>query len=434
MDLGNIGNKLFKLIKRYISSSLFKSTGIYIVTNFLNSSIPFLLLPILTRYLSPTDYGIVSMFSITVVLIKIFVSMNIEGAIGRQYFDRGKINFSQYVSNCVIIILIATTVVGFIIYLLSENISRVTSISKNWLISVLIVAFGQSLITINLTWWQVQMKSYYYGIFQVLLTLTNLVLSIIFVVFFSMKWQGRILAQLLSIGMFGFYSVLLFSKRGWLVLTYNREYIKDALKFGLPLIPHSLGGIAIAMTDRFLITNMVSIAETGIYTVGAQIGSIVGLVEDAFNRAWVPWFFGKLSTNNFADKIKIVKITYIYNILIIIFALVLSFMAPYFLKILVGKDFKGAYIYVLWISLGWAFNGMYKMVANYIFYVKKTHILAWITFITGVVNIVISYYLIKLNGTIGAAQGTMIAFFISYVLTFILASKVYKMPWNLKNI
>jgi len=72
------------------------------------------------------------------------------------------------------------------------------------------------------------------------------------------------------------------------------------------------------------------------------------------------------------------------------------------------------------------------MVVGYIFYVKKTYILAWITFMTAVINVFLSYYLIKLNGALGAAQGTMLAFLFSYIFTWILSSKVYKMPWNLK--
>lgn len=51
-------------IKRLIHSSLFRSAGIYTITQMINSAIPFLLMPVLTRYLTPTDYGIVAMFGV----------------------------------------------------------------------------------------------------------------------------------------------------------------------------------------------------------------------------------------------------------------------------------------------------------------------------------------------------------------------------------
>lgn len=49
------------------------------------------------------------------------------------------------------------------------------------------------------------------------------------------------------------------------------------------------------------------------------------------------------------------------------------------------------------------------------------------------INLISSYFLIIWNGAIiGAAQGTMIAFFLSFLMTWLLSAKVYKMPWNLK--
>jgi len=42
--------------------------------------------------------------------------------------------------------------------------------------------------------------------------------------------------------------------------------------------------------------------------------------------------------------------------------------------------------------------------------------------------------MIKTNGVISAAQATTITFFIQFILTFILSSKVYKMPWNVFSI
>jgi O-antigen/teichoic acid export membrane protein len=185
-----------------------------------------------------------------------------------------------------------------------------------------------------------------------------------------------------------------------------------------------IGGI-----DRILINSMVGVAATGIYTVGYQVGMIIGLLASSFNLAWSPFLFEKLKENNYSTKIRIVKFTYLYGIGVIILALGLSFIAPYFLKIFISENFYSAYKYVFWIALGHAFNGMYFMVVNYILYVKKTYILAWVTFFSAGINVVLNYFFIKANGAIGAAQATTIAFFICFVLTWILSARVYKMPW-----
>jgi len=52
-----------RLLKNYIlTKKIFKSFTIYTGANFANQAIPFLLLPILTRFLAPYDYGILATF------------------------------------------------------------------------------------------------------------------------------------------------------------------------------------------------------------------------------------------------------------------------------------------------------------------------------------------------------------------------------------
>ena len=70
------------------------------------------------------------------------------------------------------------------------------------------------------------------------------------------------------------------------------------------------------------------------------------------------------------------------------------------------------------------------MIVGYIFYIKKTHMLAWITFFSASINVVLNYFLIKINGAIGAAQATTITFFVRFILTWTSSVRIYKMPWT----
>ncbi|MDZ7692678.1 MAG: polysaccharide biosynthesis C-terminal domain-containing protein [Balneolaceae bacterium] len=183
------------------------------------------------------------------------------------------------------------------------------------------------------------------------------------------------------------------------------------------------------MIDRVFITNMVNISETGIYTVGYQIGMIIGVLAGSFNKAWTPWLFEKLNEGDKAIKKKIVRFTYGYFVVIIGLALALSFVAPWFMKFFVGEAFFSATSYIIWVAIGYAFNGMYMMVTNYIFYQEKTYWLSWMTFIAAATNIMLNYFFIEAFGAIGAAQATTLTYLIQFILTFYLAVRVYKMPW-----
>ena len=53
-----------KLLRFVISSPLLRQASVYTISNLVAKAIPFLLLPVLTRFLTPTDYGIVWMLSL----------------------------------------------------------------------------------------------------------------------------------------------------------------------------------------------------------------------------------------------------------------------------------------------------------------------------------------------------------------------------------
>lgn len=383
----------------------------------------------MTRYLTPTDYGIVATFDVLLAVMVVFVGLSMQGAINVNYFKLKKEELREYIGNVFFILFSNFVLIFIIVFFLKTYISNMIKFPVKWIPIVIAIALCQSIFTINLRLWQVEQKSLPYGLFQISRTILNVILSLIFIVALVWGWQGRLLGVVITSIVFGLLSIFVIYKRGYIKISFNKKYIKDALFFGVPLIPHALGGWIMTSIDRFFINSMVGVAATGLYSVGYSVGMIIGLLAHSFNLAWSPFLYEKLKENNYLTKVKIVKFTYLYDAGIIFLALSLSFIAPYFLKFFVSKDFYYAYKYVLWIALGYAFNGMYFMVVNYIFYIKKTYILAWVTFSSASINIVLNYFFIKANGAIGAAQATTITFFICFVLTWILSARVYKMPW-----
>ena len=419
------------MIKAALSSALCKSAGVYTLSRIINAAIPFLMMPVLTRYLTPTDYGIVAMFGVLVGIVSPFVGLSLHGAVSVKYFDKTELNLPKYIGNCFFILLASTVLVSVVMWLFSGPIGKLSAFPQEWLWSVILVAATQFISLILLTLWQVENKPFLYGLFQNLQTFLNIGLTIFLVVGLGKNWQGRIEAQTVTLTMFAAAAAFLLYRNNWINFTYDKSCVDNALKFGLPLIPHALGGLLIMQTDRIFLTNMVGVATAGIYAVGYQFGSIIELLATSFNQAYAPWLYRQLSDNDSRVKVRIVKLTYAYFVLILLLAGILSLLVPWFLTFFVGKDFVGARQYIFWITLGFAFNGMYYMVANYIFFAGKTAILAWVTLSSAIINIAFNYCFIKLNGPVGAAQASTLTFFFSFIMTWVLSARVYKMPWKL---
>ncbi len=418
------------MLKQILRSSLFRTAGVYTVSRVINAAIPFLMLPVMTRYLAPADYGIVAMFSILMSLSMPLIGLNIPASIGVSYFDK-EIDLPRYIGNGFLLITITLAAVSLLMLLVAAPVSRLTSFPAQWLWTAPLAAFLQIVIMTRLVLWQMESQSLRFAVFQNTQSLFNVGLSVLFVVGLGMHWEGRVQAQLITLAGFAALGYYLLHRRGLIRYDLKPAYLRKAVRFGAPLIPHDLGGILINQVDRIFIANMVSIADAGIYSVGFQIASVIEIVASSFNQAYSPWLYRKLAENQESFKRTLVKYTYLYFVLIVLLAILFSMVIPWFLAFFIGAAFAEAIKYVFWIALGFSFSGMYYMVANYIIFAGRTASLAAVTAITSIVNIILNYLLIKRNGTIGAAQASAAALCISFLLTWFVSARVYDMPWKL---
>ena len=79
-------------------SGLFSGAAIYLVTSLMNAAIPFMLLPILTRYLEPEEYGQIAMFQVLVNALAAVVGLNTVGAANRRFVTSHFFNLVSAVS------------------------------------------------------------------------------------------------------------------------------------------------------------------------------------------------------------------------------------------------------------------------------------------------------------------------------------------------
>jgi O-antigen/teichoic acid export membrane protein len=405
-------------------SGLARSSGIYIVSNLVNSAIPFALLPVLTRVLTPAEYGLLALFLLAVTLFEPLIGVSTSSAISRRYFDREEIDFPTYVSTCLYLLVASCLVVALLTLIFSQPVARALEIPVLWVWVAIAVAAGRYLVSVLLVIWQAKKQPVRYAIVSFFQTLGIFVLSIALIVGLGYGWYGRAIGEGVTVGVIGIAGLIYLWRTGLVVSSTRTDYLRDALKFGGGLVPHLYGALLIAATDRFLIAHMVGVDAAGLFIVGAQVALGITVLERSFNLAWAPWLYERLKRGRPEDKSLIRRFTITYNVTIVLMALLLAAAAPRLLAIVVGPRFRASAQFVLWLALGAAFTGMYKMVVNSIFFYGKTYLLAWVTFGVGAINVVLTYFMIRWKGALGAAQATAIALFLSYVATLWLARKV----------
>ncbi|MEI7342866.1 oligosaccharide flippase family protein [Pectobacterium brasiliense] len=419
--------------------SLIKNTSIYLTSNILNAAIPFILLPILTRYLTPTEYGQIAMFQILLSALTTFIGVNCTGAANRKYYDDNVDHetLRSFNGSCVQILFFTLIVCLLFSLALGEQLSVFLSIPLSWIIIAIMTSSFTFIATLLLGQWQIRNQAKCFGVFQVSSGIVNMMLSLQLVVFMKQGAAGRIDAQIITSIIIAILSIFLLYKDKLLRLfVWRVEQIKEALYFGIPLIPHNIGFFLLSSVDRFFINKEIGLAEAGIYMVAVQLSMALAIVFDALNKAYVPWLYGKLKENNYQDKVKIVKYTYLYFALLSLFALLAFLIGPVLFVFIVGEKYSEGAELVGWLCLGQIFGGMYLMVTNYIFFSKKNGRLALATIATGIINIMFLIIFIPFFGLVGAAYAFAISKLIQFILTWIVSFYSINMPWfyfHIKN-
>jgi O-antigen/teichoic acid export membrane protein len=404
------------------------NAAIYFGANAVSALLPFMLLPVLTRVLSPADYGIVAMFTITVSILNALTGLNVHGALGVRYFQLEPEHFARYLKTCLLILAASSLVVAVLAICLGGWLEPVVLVPRAWLLLAVLASAAQIATTIRLTLWQVRGRAARFAAMQIAQSALNAGLSLVLVLAFGMAWRGRVLG--IVIAMSGCALVALMLLRRDVRGAADKRDMRDALAFGLPLVPHTLGGLLIAATDRIMVANLLDVGQAGIYMVALQIGMTLGLATEAFNKVYAPWLMGALARTDANLERRIVRGTYLYFVIVALGALLLGLLAPPLLGVLVGREFGAASGAVIYVALGFAFGGMYYMVTNYVFFASKTGQLALITAAAGIFNVLTTWVLIRTFGMVGAAQGFMLSQALLFAGTWWLAHRVRPMPWR----
>lgn len=405
----------------------------YSSVNILNAAVPFLLLPILTKYLSPTDYGILSMIQLLMLISLPIVLMNTHGLLTMEYSKLSFENFQALVSTIIWIPVIGFLFLEVIFFIFKPYIVEYFHIPTSFIHLIPFFVLLQAIPTIVPIVFQAKQEPFNFGKYKISMTILNALLSLLFVVYLMYGWEGRVYGIVSSFGVFTFVGLVILFKLNLLKFKFDKKMLKSALHFGLPLIPHAIAGIFLSMSDRIFLVNMLGKDSVGIYSVAFQISSAIVIIMSSINQAWAPILYEKLNKQpSFTEKINIVKITYKIMASMILFTVLFMLISPYIYDIFINERYYAAKDITILISLGFLFQGLYFMITNYIFYSKKTKILSYITISSVILSVVLNYFLIQYFSIIGSAYALILVWIYQFMMTFYISNKIYPMPWSLK--
>lgn len=410
---------------------MIRNAIIYLGSSVANKAAPFLLLPLITRFLTPAEFGALSMFLVINGFFFAVIGMSLHTNISKRFHSSSRDDLAVLIGNIFFILFVVALIVLVgclgVVFIGDDLLSMPAEL---W-VAFPVLSFLMMVNTINLTLLRNEGRAYVYAGFEMSNTFLSLAVTIALLVVFDFGWYSQIAGLLISNAVFFLVAIWYVWQRRYLKFTLRRDVINSILRLSLPLIPHALGGVVIAVSDRVFIERMVGLEAVALYSIGYSFGMVVGLFADAFVKAWTPWFFKALQEPVDSVKREIVRYTYGYCLGVFILAGLIAFVAIVLLPYVVHDSFLGASDYIFWVSVGCAMQGVYKIFFPYLVHINKTSFLAVSTVICALVNVVFNYYFIFWFGAVGAAYATVVSYALSAVLVFLYQWRYFSMPWFL---
>lgn len=363
-----------------------KDSVIYLVGELAARSVPFLLLPYLSRKLGVEGFGQLSYFQAWLALFTIFISLSQEGAISRYFYFYGKrsLNLVLQTGHAYSFTIGMLVLIGC--WISNTEILAIVALS----------CLFQSFLNVQLTVRQCRKQAASYAMIQLCSTLTSAGLTILFLEIFQDDLvQKRLLAILCSnIAVFSlaylFYAKKIQHKKfAWQQYKMAFFYL---LGFGLPLILHNSSLFLRGQFDRFLINHQFSQAELGLYAMGLQMASILTIIIQVLNKALMPYLFEGLKQERI--KIRHIHQWAIYSLLFIpLPALIMWLIPESWVVWVLGEQFAGTKHYIVLFLISSALLIPYLILVNYLFYFGKNKQIAFCS-VTGTLLYLVSLLLL----------------------------------------
>jgi len=408
--------------------SLSWQSAAYGVGVFGQQAVAYLTLPVLTKYLSRTDYGVVSVLIALLSFINVISNAGLPAATFRMYNEddhpsaRTRVLGTSQVLFFGYALLMTAVVLGGAEYISLHLLGNTIYVDVIRIVGIYLVA--STLINYGNIILRIHVRPLQKSVHNILWLLAEYGLVIGLVVFMHLGIKGYWLGRLIG----GFVAL---AGMWWLVHRFiswqiSMRQFREIVRYALPMFPATMALWALRLVDRALITTSVGLNEVAIYEVGYKIGLLTGMVNVPFLAAWPQFAFSSMKKRDapriYRDVLTSVAAGSLFlGLGVIMFRdeLVIMFST---------SEYARASTLVPWIVLSqiaWALHPVLSLGPKI---KRNTTVLAWVTGVAAFMNIALNLFLIPRIGILGAAIATFVAYTILVILEYVIGRSYFPFP------
>lgn len=419
------------------NAKLLQDIFIHVGGDFLAKSIPFLLLPVLTKFLSSYDYGIVGNYQSSVAILTALIGLSSSAWLATEYYSGPAENRIDNLQYCFRFLILTGFLAGILVLISPNFLIETIGLTKGIVCFALFHAWCAAVISLVLSQFQVSKKALHFATLNFLIIAASTALSLFLIIYGKLGYLGRIYSFFVTFGIAAIYYLLKYTPLSGLQFKGAKEKFKSIIRFGLPLVPHELSSWISNYIDRVFLSALLSVSAAGIYTVVFQICYAYEALLVATNRGIVPYIYEDLNKLRSGDSgpeaiWRRIRILVGASTAIYLCGLLLG---PFLFSIFIGSQFQQGRDVLPLLLTAFYLKTYYYLFVNFIFFSGKTLRLSSVTAVVALFQAGLSFILIKNFGLFGPAWAALAGSIItSGMVTWLGLKEIHKLSAKAKSV
>jgi O-antigen/teichoic acid export membrane protein len=365
----------------------------YIFSSLCTKGLSILLLPVYTRYLSPKDYGVISILNSFGQFLPILISLYIDSAFGR-YYHEDKMDFTRLRS------LYSTTFwfiafYGGLVVLISLTTSylwvkRVEVIPFSYLFLTFVPVLLSQLGQLGTIFLRQSLDARRSTLVEVSSSILSVLVIIYLLIFFKMGVIGRLIGGSIAPIICVIYYVWYFWRNKLLTFEFSFPILRRGLIYSIPLLPSLIGSWITGLSDRFILAKYNTLDSVGVYSLALSIATVLYVLQDALTQVTGPISMSGLLCDRDRTLLKISRLSEVLWATMLYFDFILIEFSDDMLALIATKDYSGAGALIGICSFAYVLSSQYRLFISILSYRGKMWVVTAASLISATVSIILN--------------------------------------------
>ena len=386
------------------------NTAVLSLGKLLPNLIAFVVLPILTAYLTKAEMGTYDLITTIVMLAIPVASLQIQSAAFRFLIDfrKDQEESKNIISNIFAVVFPISIVAGFILqfFFARQTILIRVLIGTYLVLDTLCITIGQVARGLG--------NNKVFSVGAIIQSGVGMIVIVILVYGYRKGLLGVVIAMILAQLLGAVYM-------GWRIrlLSYfdfrkvNGATIRKMLAYSWPMVPNNLSAWVLKLSDRLVITGFLGLEANAVYVVANKIPNILSIGQSIIVMAWQE-NASIAARDKDASEYYSSMLDQIFRLMFGGTALLIA-ATPLLFKILIRGDYGEAYYQMPVLILAMFFYVMSSFFGGIYIAHKKTTNVGISTMVAAAINLAIDLAFVKVIGIWAGSVSTLAAYFLLYV-------------------